>query len=242
MAKALLGFLCCFLFVVCLQTYVVPPVYAGEEEQRVKLLQEKMAKLKELLAKLEEAKLRQKPPTEIPWQAILKMGEERIAYDQYAYLLAPQMPALDLDSALQQLNYLANQDEMKERGTLYVIPALPLKKGESMSVKSYNRDLAGELLQKLGLPSSMEGGLLVTPYPVLRLKQEAKGDPLLFIDLTGCDQIMRARIFGTLKTTRMYSEDGSVHQYLWNLLKSTAPQSFTVYIEDGILWLSLAQD
>jgi len=240
MVKATRIFLCCFLFIFCLQQVFVAPALAGEKEERVKLLQEKMAKLQELLTKLEEAKLRQQPPTDIPWQAILKMGEERLAYDQYAYLLAPQMQADVMDSSLQQLNYLATQDEMKERGTLFVIPALPLKEGESMSVKSYNRDLAGSLLKSLGLPTSLEGGILVAPYPVEKL--EHTGETLLYIDLTGCDQIMRARIFGELQSTRMYTEDGSVHKFLWNLLKNTAPQSFSMYMEDEILWLSLDED
>ena len=240
MVKATRIFLCCFLFIFCLQQVFVAPALAGEKEERVKLLQEKMAKLQQLLTKLEEAKLRQQPPTDIPWQAILKMGEERLAYDQYAYLLAPQMQADVMDSSLQQLNYLATQDEMKERGTLFVIPALPLKEGESMSVKSYNRDLAGSLLKSLSLPTSLEGGILVAPYPVEKL--EHKGETLLYIDLTGCDQIMRARIFGELQSTRMYTEDGSVHKFIWNLLKNTAPQSFSMYMEDEILWLSLDED
>ena len=236
MVKATRSLLYGLLFVFCLQQIFVAPVQAGEKEERVKLLQEKMAKLQELLTKLEEAKLRQKPPTDIPWQAILKIGKERLAYDQYVYLLAPQMRADVLDSSLQQLNYLATQDEMKERGTLFVIPALPLKEGENMSVKSYNRDLAGKVLQVLGLPTSLEGGILVTPYPVEKL--EHKGETLLYVDLTGCDQVLRARIFSELQSTRMYSEDGSVHKFLWNLLKGTEPQSFSMYMQNGILWLS----
>lgn len=237
MVKAAQSFLCCFLFLFCLQQVFVAPVYAGEKEERVKLLQEKMAKLKELLAKLEEAKLRQKPPTDIPWQAILKPGEERLAYDQYAYLLAPNMQPTELDGSLQQLNYLARQDPMLERGTLFVIPALPLKDGEQMTVSTYNRDLAGTLLKTLNLPTSLEGGILVTPYPVGRLEHEE--EPLLFIDLTGCDQIMRARIFGVLQSTRLYTEDGGIHKYLWNLLKDTSPQTFSMYVQNNILWLSL---
>jgi len=240
MVKFTTSLICCLLFIFCLQQVFVAPVRAGEKEERVKLLQEKMAKLQELLAKLEEAKLRQQPPTDIPWQAILASGEERLAYAQYVYLLAPQMQAIELDSSLQQLNYLASQDEMKERGTLFVVPALPLAEGEKMSVKSYNRDLAGELLNILELPTSLEGGVLVTPYPISKL--EHKGEMLLYIDLTGCDQIMRTRIFSTLQNTRMYTEDGSVHKYLWNLLKNTSPQSFSMYMEDGILWLSLAPE
>ena len=240
MVRFTTSMVCCLLFLFCLQQVLVSPVMAGEKEERVKLLQEKMAKLQELLVKLEEAKLRQQPPTDIPWQAILQSGEERLAYDQYVYLLAPQMQAIELDSSLQQLNYLASQDEMKERGTLFVIPALPLAEGEKMSVKSYNRDLAGELLNKLELPTSLEGGVLVTPYPIGKL--ERKEDTLLYVDLTGCDQIIRARIFSELQSTRMYTEDGSVHKYLWNLLKSTSPQAFSMYMEDGILWRSRAPE
>jgi len=240
MMKTAQSFLCCFLLLFCLQQVFVAPVHAGEKEERVKLLQEKMAKLKELLSKLEEAKLRQKPPTDIPWQAILKSGEERIAYDQYAYLLAPHMQAAELDGSLQQLNYLARQDPMLERGTLFVIPALPLKEGEQMSVAAYNRDLATKLLKTLNLPTSLEGGILVTPYPIERLEHEE--EPLLYIDLTGCDQIMRTRIFGVLQSTRLYTEDGGIHKYIWSLLKETSPQTFSMYMQNNILWLSLESE
>ena len=233
-------FLCCLLLAICLQQVSVVPVAAGEKEERVQLLQQKMDKLQELLVKLEEKKLRQQPPTEIPWQAILALGEERLAYDQYAYLLAPQMQATELDSSLQQLHYLASQDKMEERGTLFVVPALPLDAGEKMSVKSYNRDLAGILLKQLGMPTALEGGILVSPSPVAKLKDER--EPLLFVDLAGCDQILRSRIFGTLQTTRMFNEDGSIHQYLWNLLESASPQTFSVYVQDGLLWLSRVEE
>lgn len=230
-------FLCCFLFVVCLQQVLVFPVVAGEKEEQVQLLQKKMEKLQELLVKMQEEKLREQPPTEIPWQAILQSGEERPAYDQYAYLLAPQMRADDLDSILQQLHFLATQDELKERGTLFVIPTLPLSVGEKLTVENYNRDLAGDLLKRIGVPSALEGGMIVASDPLGQL--DAIEETLLFIDLTGCDQILRSRIFGLLQNQRLFTEDGSIHSYLWELLKSAAPQAFTVYMQDQLVWLAL---
>jgi len=233
-------FLCCCLFVICLQQIFVVPVIAGEKEERVQLLQQKMEKLQQLLIKLEEQKLREQPPTEMPWQPLLQADTEWPAYAQYVYLLAPQMRAADLDSILQQIYFLANHDELKERGTLFVVPALPLAAGEAMSVKSYNRDLARDLLGKMGIPSALEGGLIVAPGP-LGQADIAKG-PLLFIDLAGCDQILRSRIFGLLQSDRLYTEDGSIHAYLGKLLKSAAPQAFTVYMQGELVWLSLANE
>lgn len=237
MLKLGMRLLCCCLFMLCLQQVYVLPAAAGEKEERVQLLQKKMAKLQELLIRMEEEKLREQPPTEIPWQAILQPGTERPAYDQYAYLLAPLMRAEDLDSTLQQLYFLTNQDELKERGTLFVVPALPLADGEKMSVKSYNRDLAGSLLQKIKLPSALEGGVLVASTPLG--KHDSDEDSLLFIDLTGCDQILRSRIFGLLQSTRLFTEDGSIHKYLWELLKNAAPQAFTIFMQDNLVWLEL---
>ncbi|MFK5926399.1 MAG: hypothetical protein QM483_07210 [Desulfuromusa sp.] len=240
MLKHSIRFLCCFLFVVCMQQIFVAPVVAGEKEERVQLLREKMEKLQELLVMMQEEKLREQPPTEIPWQPILQGGEERTAYDQYAYLLAPQMRAADLDSILQQLHFLATQDELKERGTLFVVPALPLAPGEKMAVKNYNRDLAGTLLQEINMPTALEGGIIVSPNP-LGQPGVAKGS-LLFIDLVGCDQILRSRIFGLLQSTRLFTEDGSIHGYLGRLLKSAAPQAFTVYMQGELVWVALANE
>lgn len=237
MLKHVVRFFCCFLFVVCLQQVLVFPAAAGEQEERVQLLQEKMAKLQELLVKMEEQKLREQPPTEIPWQAILQSGEERPAYDQYVYLLAPQMRTADLDSTLQQLHFLATQDELKERGTLFVVPSLPLSAGEMLTVERYNRDLAGDLLKKVGVPSALEGGMIVVADPLGQ--QDVTEGGLLFIDLAGCDQILRSRIFGLLQSQRLFTEDGSIHAYLWKLLKSAAPQAFTVYMQDKLVWLAL---
>ena len=237
MLRHSMRFFCCCLFVIFLQQVCVFPAVAGEKEERVQLLQEKMEKLQQLLVKMQEVKLREQPPTEIPWQPILQSGTERPAYDQYVYLLAPQMRAVDLDSSMQQLHFLATKDELKERGALFVIPALPLSAGEKMSVDNYNRDLAGDLLKKIGMPAALEGGLIVTPDPLERL--EAGDVSLLFIDLVGCDQMLRSRIFGLLQTTRLFAEDGSIHKYLWELLKSAAPQAFSLYMQDGLVWLSL---
>jgi hypothetical protein len=240
MSKFIMRFFCCCLFVVCLQQYFVLPVVAGEKEERIQLLQKKMEKLQQLLVKVQEEKLREKPPTEIPWQPILQSGTERPAYDQYVYLLAPQMRAADLDSSLQQLHFLANQDELKERCTLFVVPSLPLSTGEQMTVKSYNRDLAGSLLQGLRMPMSLEGGLIVAPGHLGKL--DVTEESLLFIDLTGCDQILRARILGLLQSYRLFTEDGSIHGYLGKLLKSAAPQAFTIYMQGELVWVALASE
>ncbi len=237
MLKTLKCFLCCFLLVICLQQVHIVPVLAGEKEERIKLLQEKMKKLQDLLVLMEEQKLREQPPTEKPWQPIIKSGEERPAYDQYAYLLAPRMLAADLDGVLQQLKYLSDQDPLKERRTLFIIPALPLADGEKMAVDKYNRDLVEDFLKKIGIPTALEGGLLLAPNPLGR-KGVAEG-PLLFINLTGCNQIVRARIFGLLQSQRLFTEDGSLHGYVWALLKSAAPQAFNLYMENNLTWLSV---
>ena len=237
MSKFGIRFFCCFLVVICLQQICVFPVLAGEKEERIKLLQEKMKKLQQLLVLMEEQKLLEQPPTEMPWQPILKSGVERPAYDQYAYLLAPQMRATELDSILQQLNFFASQDPLKERGTLFVIPALPLADGEEMTVEKYNRDLVDELLAEIQVPTALEGGLLLAPNPLGRAGV-ATG-PLLFIDLAGCNQILRARIFALLQSQRLFTADGSIHGYVWALLKNAAPQSFNLYMQDNLAWLSV---
>ncbi len=232
-------FLCLLLLSVCLAP-LTPPAVAGEKEERVQLLQEKLKKLKQLLVQMEEQKLKESPPQDIPWEPMLDFGLERPAYDQYAYLIAPLMKQETLDSTLQQLHFLASQDEMKERGTLFVVPTLPLSEGEAMSVDKYNRDLAVSILRKIGVPSSFEGGVLVVPDPIGE-EGVAKG-PMLLIDLTGCDQIMRTRIFEQLQSVRLFTEDGSIQDYLWALLKSASPQSFSAYVEGERMWLTLDKD
>ncbi len=239
MLKLGLRLFCCSLLLLCLQQVLVAPVVADEKAERINLLQQKMAKLQELLAKVQEEKLREQPPTDIPWQPILASGDERPGYYQYAYLLAPQMRATDLDSVLQQLNYIATQDEMKERGVLFVVPALPLAAGETMAVKKYNRDLAATFLKKTGLPSAIEGGLIIAPVPLG--SASIVTEPLLFIDLSGCDQMLKSRIFALLQNYRLFTEEGSPHGYVWELLKKTAPQIFTIYMHDNVAWLQLEQ-
>lgn len=233
-----IGRFCCYvlLAIALVQTFSWS-ASAGEREERIQLLQEKMDKLQELLVKMEEAKLREQPPTEIPWQPILQPGDERPAYDQYVYLLAPQMRKEDLDSVLQQMHYLASQDELKERKTLLVVPALPLESGEQMSVTSYDRELAGTFLMQAGIPTALEGGLVV-----VRDSLEEPGitdEPFLFIDLKGCDRVLRSRILGLLMEQRLFTEDGSIHGYLWALLQNAAPQAFKVYLRGRMLWVSL---
>ncbi|WP_321366185.1 hypothetical protein [uncultured Desulfuromusa sp.] len=240
MSKYSMSFFCCFLLLICLQLACVRPAVAGEKQERVQLLQQKMEKLQELLAKMQEAKLREQPPSEIPWQALLQENTERPAYDQYAYLLAPLMRADELDGILQQLHFFATQDELKERGTLFVVPATPLSPGEAMSVKNYNRDLAGTLLNKMSIPTAIEGGLIVAPKPLGQ--PEVADGSLLFIDLTGCDQILRSRMIGLLQSIRLFTEDGSIDRYLGELLRRSAPQAFTVYMQGHLVWLSLAKE
>lgn len=233
--------LCCCLLVLCaLQLPLVQPVVAGEKDERVQLLQEKLKKLKDLLVQMEELKLKESPPTETPWEPLLDFGLERPAYDQYAYLVAPQMKQETLDSILQQLHFFSSQDELKERGTLFVVPTLPLAEGEIMSVAKYNRDLAVEMVRKIGVPAALEGAIIVAPDP-LGETGVAKG-PLLLIDLAGSDQILRSRIIESLQKVRLFAEDGSIQDYLWDLLKSASPQAFTVSVEGELLWLSVAKD
>ena len=152
-------------------------------------------------------------------------------------MLAPHLRKAELDSALQQLHYLAGLDELKERGNLFVVPALPLAGGETMSVDRYNRELAGAYLRTVGLPSAYEGWLVVAPAP-LDKKGVADG-PLLMIDLAGCDQVMRTRIFDLLLHTRLFTDDGSVHNFLWRLLQIASPQVFKVSMEGQRLLLAV---
>ncbi len=240
MFRKIFPLFCCLLILCVAQLAVGQPTVAGEKEERVQLLQEKLKKLKELLVQMEEQKLKEAPPTGPPWEPLLDFGLERPAYDQYAYLVAPQMRQADLDSILQQLYFFASQDELRERGTLFVIPALPLAKDEAMSVAKYNRDLAVAMLRKIGVPSALEGGIIVSPDP-LGEAGVAKG-PLLLIDLAGCDQILRSRIFELLQTVRLFTEDGSIQDYLWALLQNAAPQAFTVAVEGERMMLAVDND
>jgi len=231
-------FCCCFLLI-CLHQALVSPVMAGESENRIQLLKKKMVELQEILVHMQEEKLREQPPTESPWQPILESGDERPGYYQYAYLLAPQMQREDLDNILQQLNFIASQDEMKERGGLFVVPSLPLGDGKQMTIDHYNRDLAGALLKTVSVPTALEGGMLISATP---LAQGSRGEePLLFIDLAGSDQILRARIFELLQSYRIFADNGSIHGYIWKLLKNASPQAFTIYVQDRLTWLTLAK-
>lgn len=240
MLRKMIPLICCLLFFALLQLPLSPSVMAGEKEERVQLLQEKLKKLKQLLVQMEEQKVRETPPTEIPWEPLLDFGLERPAYDQYAYLVAPQMQREILDSTLQQLHFFSTQDELKERGTLFVVPTLPLVAGETMSVAKYNRELAVAMLRKIGIPSALEGGIIVTPDP-LGDKGVAEG-PVLLIDLANCDQVLRTRIFELLQTVRLFTEDGSIQDYLLALLKSASPQAFSVSAEGERIWVAVDND
>jgi hypothetical protein len=240
MLKRYIPLFCCLLLLVVAQVSMGQPALASEKEERVRLLQEKLKKLKQLLVEMEEQKLKETPPAEGPWEPLLDFGLERPAYDQYAYLVAPLMQQEVLDSTLQQLYFFASQDELKERGTLFVIPALPLAEGETMSVAKYNRELAVAMLRKIGVPSAREGGMLVVPNPI---GEEGVADgPMLWIDLAGSDQLLRTRIFEQLQKVRLFTEDGSIQDYLWALLKSASPQSFSVFAEGERMWLAVAKD
>lgn len=240
MLRKVIPFVCCLLLVCALQVPVAQPAMASEKEERVRLLQEKLKKLKQLLVQMEDQKLKETPPTDSPWEPLLDFGLERPAYDQYAYLVAPQMQQQVLDSVLQQLFFFSSQDELKERGTLFVIPSLPLADGETMSVAKYNRDFAVAMLRKIGLPSALEGAVVVSPDP-LGEEGVAKG-PLLLIDLTGCDQMLRSRIFELLQEVRLFTEDGSIQDYLLALLKNATPQAFTVFMQGELVWLKVAAE
>lgn len=232
--------ICCLLLFGFLQLSFVPPAIAGEKEERVELLQEKLKKLKQLLGQMQEQKLKEAPPTEKPWEPVLGFGQERPAYDQYAYLLAPQMRKETLDSVLQQMHFFSNQDELKERGSLFVVPTLSLAPGETMSVAKYNRALASDFLRKIGVPAALEGSIVVSPDP---LHEEGVADgPMLLIDLTGCDQILRSRIFDLLLSSRLFTADGSIQDYLWKLLQSASPQAFSVTVEGQRMWLAVDND
>ncbi len=145
------------LMTFCFLHFIAIDVGASEKEERIRLLQEKMNALKAQLELMQETRLRQQPPTELPWQPIQEQGQERVAYAQYVYLLGAHMSREDLDSTLQQVYHIAAQDEMEEKGALFVVPALSLVGGQQMSVDAYNRQLAVELLLQVGVPSAIEG-------------------------------------------------------------------------------------
>lgn len=228
----------CTVMIVCLLHLFNVCVVAGEKEERIRLLQEKMKALKAQLEIVQEAKMRQQPPTEIPWQPIQTAGEERAAYAQYVYLLGSQITKEDLDSVLQQVYYLASQDKMEQRGALFVVPALSLAPGQLMNVDSYDRELAVQLLAQAGVPSAVEGGLLIAAKPLSKLETDDR--EMLYIDLSGCDQILRARILEMLLSKRLFAPDGTIHGYLWELIKSASPQAFNLYWQGTLAWLSVA--
>ena len=79
--------------------------------------------------------------------------------------------------------------------------------------------------------------MIVTPEPLDRLHDSQA--PLLFLDLSGSDQILRARIFDLLLKQRLYEDEGSLHRFIWDLLQKTAPQAFRMHIQGRFLWLAL---
>lgn len=211
--------------------------WATEREDRVRALQERLKALKEQLSVMQEAELREQPPTESPWQPILKAGEERIAYAHYVYLLGSQFSQENLDDILQQIYYIASQDPLEKKSALFVIPATSLAPGETMSVDAYNRGLSIDFLNRVGIPSAIEGGLLVSEKPLHKLEQ---GDDrqLLFIDLTGSDQILRARMFELLLNGSVFGPEGHPQNYIWELLRKATPQAFSMYWQNDMIWLS----
>lgn len=240
MIRTVFRLLCCLLLLVMLQQGVVCRAQAGVKEERVQQLQEKLQKLKEQLATMQEAEIHRKQTSEAPWQPLQQSGEEWTGYQQYAYLLAPQLRNEDLNSTLQQLRFLAGLDKAKERGTLFVVPARPLAVGEALESADYNRELASTFLQQLDVPTAIEAALVVTPQPLG--KKGVVTGPLLFVDLTGCDRILRARIFELLQKQHLFADDDALHGYLWRLLKNAAPRAFTVSMQGERLNLEAAKD
>ena len=193
-----------------------------------------------IIAVMQEQKLKAQPPTESPWEPVLDFGQERPAYDQYAYLLAPQMRNEVLDSILQQLHFFSSQDTLADRGTLFVIPTLPLADGQALTVDKYNRELAAAFLRKAGVPAALEGSIIVSPAPLTR--QGVASGQLLLIDLANCDQILRSRIFELLQSSRLFTEDGSIQDFLWQLLQNASPQAFTMTVEGQRMWVAVDND
>ena len=52
------------------------------------------------------------------------------------------------------------------------------------------------------------------------------------------DQVTRARVFSALSKTHLYTDDGSIHAFLWNLIQQAAPQPFRVYQDGKLVWLA----
>ncbi len=241
MRRFLIRTLICFALLLPLQSYVwFDMACAGEKEERIQALQEKMTQLKGMLAELEEQKLREQPPEEIPWQPLISRGEERRAYTQYAYLLAPQMRQESLSAALEQLYYTAARDGMSHRGTLFVIPALNQTEAKQLEGVDYNRGLAADLLGAVGIPSAVSGGLLVTSDPIG--KQARQDRPMLYLDLDGCSPMLRARIFELLLVSTLDESGASLYSFIGNLVAAAKPQVFQLYQQQQILWLSVVPE
>ncbi len=240
MLKRFILLFCSLLFVLAvLQTHPAQ-LQAATNEEQTEQLRAKLEKLNELLEKMQQLEALKKPPTEPPWQAVLDYSEERLAYAQYAYLLAPHMQKETLDSILQQLHFFANRDQLESRGTLFVVPALPLAAGETMGVSHYHRELAKGFLQKAGLPSAAEALLLVAPEPLT--KPGVAEGPLLLIDLAHSDQILRARILELLQQLRLFDEPEGMTDFLWQLLQQTTPQAFRVMVAGERLQMTVEAD
>lgn len=230
----------CLVLFIALQQIFVAPACADEKQEQIQLLQKKMQKLQELMTQLEELKASQAPPTAPPWEKLAKTGAEWPGYQQYAYLLAPQLRGEDLDAVLQQLHFFAGRDAMEERGTLFVIPAVDDESAANMRVEDYSRALAIELVQTLNSPTAIEAWLVVSPAP---LTQSGIADgPLLVIDLAGSDRMLRARIFELLQQQQLYTEDGSFADFIWQLLNEIAPQPLKLSMDGKRLRLSSAEE
>ncbi len=229
--------ICCALLIPAQSYFFTNTACAGDKEDRIQALQEKMTRLKGLLAELEEQKLREQPPEIIPWQPLVNSGQERRAYTQYAYLLAPQMPQEDLSAILEQLYFTATRDKLTQRGTLFVVPALTQTEPEQLLAADYNRGLAADLLSKVGIPSAVSGGLLIVSAPVNKLVLEKQ--PALYLDLAGCEPMLRARIFELLLAGQ-FNEAEDLYSFIGNLIAAASPQAFQLYQQQQVLWLSVA--
>ncbi len=212
---------------------------ADEKTERIQALQEKMVKLKSLLAELEEQKLREQPPQVIPWQPLTVSSSERRAYSQYVYLLAPQMSQTELSASLEQLYLTAAGDKLTKRGTLFVVPSLAQNQVTQLSEAEYNRSFAADMLSKIGLPGAISGGMLVTEEPLG--KAVATDQNILFVDLANCSAMLRAQIFEQLLLSGMHEGESGLYSFIGSLVSAAQPQTFHLYQQQRLVWFSAAE-
>ena len=234
------AFVCCVLLLP-LQSYLLSPAaFGAEKAERIQALQERMIQLKSMLAELEEQQLREQPPEVIPWQPLISSGEERRAYARYAYFLAPQMGQETLGATLEQLYFTATRDALTQRGTLFVVPSINQTEVNPLAVSDYNRSLAADMLATLGIPSALAGGLLVTTDSIE--KKTLQDQTVLYLDLDGCEPVLRARIFELLLTHDFQGTGGEFYPFIGALVAAAQPQTFKIYQQQHVIWLSVAAE